>query len=66
MTNRELFQLEELLMKLKAEKPELTVLLAEVSDEKIDELQNDSTDFYCPLLLQIDICLDDRDNDVLR
>ena len=66
MTNSELLQLQTLLTKLKADKPELTVLVAEISEETVHELTHESKDFYCDLSVQVEICLDDEENDNLR
>ena len=54
------------IIELKEEKPELTVLVAELSAERLYELQHESSEFFCDMIVQTDICLDDELNDVLR
>ena len=66
MTDVELIQLRVLLSKLKVEKPELTVLVAEIPAEEVHDLMHNNSSFYCDMLVQIEICLSDKLNDNLR
>ena len=66
MTDEELKNLETILAKLAIVRPELTFLVAEISKERLHDLQFNDKDFFCDLQVQTQICLDAPNNDNLR
>lgn len=66
MNDDELVLLQTLLLKLKKVQPSLTVMISEIDEEEEHRLTHNSEVFHCDLLCQIEMCLDDELNDILR
>lgn len=61
MTEEELKELQRLLLKLRESKPDLLVVVTDLTESKLYELVSTETDYCADLIIQIDI-----DNDSLR